>query len=404
MTAFIGVGSGLGFILFLAICYCLHLIFQKTKDRKRKKEFFKHNGGLLLQQQSSGGVFGKMNIFTGNELEKATDHFNENRILGQGGHGTVYKGILSDGRNVAVKKAKLLDQNQLHQFINEMVILSQINHKHIVKLFGCCLETEVPLLVYEFVPNGTLFNLIHDSNIEFPITWKIRLKIASDTAGAIAYLHSASSIPVYHRDIKSTNILLDEKYVVKVSDFGGSRLVPVDDTHITTGVTGTFGYLDPEFFQSGQFTEKSDVYSFGVVLVELLTGEKPISFNRAHDERSLASHFILSMEANNIEKVLDGEVLQGEKEEVMSVARLAKRCLNLRGRMRPTMRVVASELEKILNAHIGPSALEEEEEDIVDERGHEPNFMMLSSYDYNWTFSTTGSSTAIEHPLTKDRP
>uniref|UniRef100_A0A6N2KHR1 Protein kinase domain-containing protein n=1 Tax=Salix viminalis TaxID=40686 RepID=A0A6N2KHR1_SALVM len=198
-------------------------------------------------------------MFPSKELDKATDHYNANRTLGQGGQGTVYKGMLADGKIVAVKKSK-------------------INHRNVVKLLGCCLETELPLLVYEFIPNGTLFQFLHVPNEEFPLTWEIRLRIAAEVAGALFYLHSAASIAIFHRDIKSTNILLDEKYRAKVADFGTSRSVSVDQTHVTTMVQGTFGYLDPEYFQSSQFTDKSDVYSFGVVLVELLTGQKPISF------------------------------------------------------------------------------------------------------------------------------
>nr|DAD29465.1 TPA_asm: hypothetical protein HUJ06_030933 [Nelumbo nucifera] len=232
------------------------------------------------------------------ELGKATDQYNENRVLGQGGQGTVYKGMLSDGRIVVIKKSKILDESKLEQFINEIVILSQINHRNVVKLLGCCLETEIPLLVYEFISGETLFYNIHHKNEDFSLSWDNRLRIATEVAGPVAYLHSAASIPIYHRDIKSSNIFLDDKYRAKVADFGTSRSIAIDKTHLTTIVQGTFGYLDPEYFQSSQFTEKSDVYSFGVVLVELLTGEKPISYTRPTEGRNLVTYFISSMDEN----------------------------------------------------------------------------------------------------------
>nr|GMD06231.1 wall-associated receptor kinase-like 1 [Ipomoea batatas] len=259
--------------------------------------------------------------------------------------------------------SQVVDENQLEPFINEVVILSQINHRNVIKLLGCCLETEVPILVYEFIPNGTLLSLIHNNfgNELIPLSWDIRLRIASEVASALAYLHSASSIPIYHRDIKSSNILLDEKFQAKVSDFGTSRSISIDQTHLTTIVKGTFGYLDPEYFQSSQFTDKSDVYSFGAVLAELLTGQKPITFEVDDDEdRSLVTRFLLCMEENSLWEILDVEVSdQGKKEDVMAVAWLAQRCLNYNGKKRPTMKEVVAELDAIRasNPHLA-SAIE----------------------------------------------
>ncbi|KAL8537675.1 hypothetical protein ACS0TY_012709 [Phlomoides rotata] len=158
-----GLGSGLGFLLFLAMCFWLNKTFHKRKKQMRKQKLFKRNGGLLLQQQRNDGALGyKTKLYSAEELETATDHFNESRILGEGGQGTVYKGMLSDGSMAAINKSKVVGDSLFEQFINEVVILSQINHRNVVKLLGCCLETDVPLLVYELLPNGTLFDLIHD--------------------------------------------------------------------------------------------------------------------------------------------------------------------------------------------------------------------------------------------------
>ncbi|KAL5578612.1 hypothetical protein UlMin_011054 [Ulmus minor] len=349
----IGVGSGLGALVLAVIAWRLFKFVKKRKAIKRREKFFKQNGGLLLQQEISSGKTNvdKTKVFSSKELEKATENFNIDRVLGQGGQGTVYKGMLTDGKIVAVKKSKITDQTKVAEFINEVVILSQINHRNVVKLLGCCLETEVPLLVYEFIPNGTLSQYIHEQNEEFPFTWEIRLRVAKEVAAALSYLHSSASFPIFHRDIKSSNILLDEKYRAKVADFGTSRTISLDQTHLTTLVYGTFGYLDPEYFQSSQFTEKSDVYSFGVVLVELLTGQKAVSITRSAEEgRSLATYFIISMEEDRLFEILvDAQVMKGPKEEIVEVANLAKRCLDLNGRKRPTMKEVAMELEGIHN-------------------------------------------------------
>ncbi|KAL7263030.1 hypothetical protein ACSBR1_001242 [Camellia fascicularis] len=344
--------SGIGVLLLIIASWWLYKVQEKRNNKKRKEKFFKRNGGLLLKEKLSSsscdGSVEKTKLFSSKELEKATDHYNEDRILGQGGQGLIYKGMLSDGSIVAIKKSKIVDEGNVEQFINKVVILSQINHRNVVKLLGCCLETEVPLVVYELISNGTLFEHIHHANEDFPLPWEMRLRIATEIAGALFYLHSAASVPIYHRDIKSTNILLDDKYRAKVSNFGSSRSVAIDQTHFTTQVQGTFGYLDPEYFQSSQFTEKSDVYSFRVVIVELLTQQKAISSDRSQESRSLATFFIQSMEDNHLFEILDQKIIQEVwREEIVAVAHLAKRCLNLNGKKRPTMKDVAVELEGI---------------------------------------------------------
>jgi serine/threonine protein kinase len=321
---------------------------KKRIIKKRRKRFFKRNGGLLLQKRMSSGEVNvdRTALFTLTDLKKATENFNKNRVLGKGGQGTVYKGMLVDGKIVAVKKFKV--EGKVEEFINEFVILSQINNRNVVKLLGCCLETEIPLLVYEFIPNGNLFEYLHDQNEDIPMTWDIRLRIATEIAGALFYLHSTACQPIYHRDIKSTNIMLDEKYRAKLADFGASRIISIEATHLTTMVQGTFGYLDPEYFHTSQFTEKSDVYSFGVVLAELLTGKKPISSIGSGEYQNLGSYFVQCIEENILFGIVDERVTkEGEKEHVIAVANLAYRCLELNGRKRPTMKEVMLQLEAI---------------------------------------------------------
>nr|ABE65629.1 wall-associated kinase [Arabidopsis thaliana] len=350
----LGLGAGFFVLIVGGGIWWWRKLLRKRRMTNRKRKFFKRNGGLLLQQQlnTTQGRVEKTKLFSSRELEKATDNFNDNRVIGQGGQGTVYKGMLVDGRSVAVKKSNVVDEDKLQEFINEVIILSQINHRHVVKLLGCCLETEVPILVYEFIPNGNLFQHLHEEFDDYTALWGVRMRIAVDISGAFSYLHTAACSPIYHRDIKSTNILLDEKYRAKVSDFGTSRSVSIDHTHWTTVISGTVGYVDPEYYGSSHFTEKSDVYSFGVVLVELITGEKPvITLSETQEITGLADYFRLAMRENRLFEIIDARIRNDCKlEQVIAVANLALRCLKKTGKTRPDMREVSTALERICSA------------------------------------------------------
>ncbi|XP_038698453.1 putative wall-associated receptor kinase-like 16 [Tripterygium wilfordii] len=345
----IAVGISVGVTALLICITWLYWGIQRWKFIKLREKFFKQNGGLMLQQQISGlegSATDFAKIFTAEELEKATNNYDEKRIVGRGGYGTVYKGILTDGRLVAIKKSKFMDENQIEPFINEVIVLSQINHRNVVKLLGCCLETQVPLLVYEYIANDTLSGHLNSKTKTSRLPWEIRLRIAAETAGVLSYLHYAASVPIIHRDVKSTNILLDDTYTAKVSDFGASRLVPLDQTELSTMVQGTFGYLDPEYLHTSQLTEKSDVYSFGVVLVELLTGQEALSFQRPEEQRNLAMYFISALKGDRLLEVMEDCVVnECDTQKLKEVAELARRCLKVKGEERPTMKEVAMELE-----------------------------------------------------------
>ncbi|KAG5239271.1 wall-associated receptor kinase [Salix suchowensis] len=310
-------------VSLVIICLLLCIIFRK----KRKDKNFRENGGTVLKHQ-------RVRIFSEAELTKATRNYDDDKKIGEGGFGSVYKGVLADGTVVAVKKSKGVDKSQMNEdFQHEICVVSQVNHKNVVKLLGLCLETKVPLLVYEFISNGTL-NL---------------LRIASEAALALDYLHSLADPPVIHGDVKTVNILLDDNYTAKVADFGASVLISPGQTNILVSkIQGTFGYLDPEYLLTGNLTEKSDVYSFGVVLVELLTGENPNSNAKSGKKRSVIQYFNSALENNDLPGILCFEAADGaEMDEIEAVAELARRCLNSIGVNRPSMKEVSEELAKL---------------------------------------------------------
>ncbi|KAH0632776.1 hypothetical protein KY284_035562 [Solanum tuberosum] len=343
----VSLGLGFGFLSLIIGSSWVYLIFKKRKLIRLREKFFQQNGGVLMKQQISpneGGVE-SAKIFTAQELEKATNKYADDRILGRGGYGTVYKGFLPDKRVVAIKKSRMMDGSQIEQFINEVIILTQVNHRHVVKLIGCCLEAEVPLLVYEYVSHGTLFQHIYkkDGVLSNWLSWENRLRIGAEAAGALAYLHSAASKPIIHRDVKSANILLDEYYTAKISDFGASRLVPLDQTQVTTLVQERRLQL---WSCPGRTSNREKT---------TLHGKK----------RNLATLFLIAMKENRLFKILEPRLLrEGSLEQLQVAAELVKRCLQLNGEDRPTMKEVAIELERLRKFNKNPWTHDQQGHDV----------------------------------------
>jgi serine/threonine protein kinase len=347
------IGSSIGGVALIAITLVLFLVYC-LKNRKLPgiADYFRRNERKGMEGYVPGHEIGKLPIFSYEELRHATNGFHEENELGVGGFGSVYLGKLQDGRTVAIKRLYQDNVRRVEQFLNEVDIFSSLNHPQLVRLFGCTnADSPELLLVYEFVPNGTLADHLHgDRKCPEGLPWNIRFNIAIQTAQALAFLHGVDP-PIFHRDVKSSNILLDENFNVKVADFGLCRLVPVDASHVTTIPQGTPGYIDPEYYQCYQLTGKSDVYSFGVVLVEIISAKIAMDINRNRREINLANLAITKIQEGALHQLvdpqLDIEVNHEVKVMVTAVAELAFRCLASERDDRPDMKEVVAELEVI---------------------------------------------------------
>ncbi|CAM6108293.1 unnamed protein product [Calypogeia fissa] len=303
----------------------------------------------LLERESAS-------VMSLRELKKATSNFAESSQIGEGAFGIVYTGKLIDGTTVAIKRSKCGgSERDKDKFLNEVRIVSQINHRHLVKFLGCCMESGVALLVSEFVANGTLLEHLQGKLGPKRLSWDQRLNIAVQTSDALNYLHSAASFPIYHRDVKSANILLDCDFNVKVADFGISKLVPLESTHVSTqAIHGTMGYIDPEYYTSYQLNDRSDVYSFGVVLLELICAKPAIDFLRGGDNTGLVSFAMAHMDSGDLHPFIDVALVEtyndltgrGRK-SILDVGKLAMKCLQTRSQDRPSMHNVWKELRTL---------------------------------------------------------
>ncbi|KAM0863464.1 hypothetical protein ACQ4PT_044576 [Festuca glaucescens] len=287
--------------------------------------------------------------FTYEDLAVATNQFSDANLLGQGGFGFVHKGVLPDGTEVAVKQLRDGSGQGEREFQAEVEIISRVHHKHLVTLVGYCISEEKRLLVYEFVPNNTLEFHLHGRRGP-TMDWPARLRIALGSAKGLAYLHEDCHPKIIHRDIKAANILMDHRFEAKVADFGLAKLTPDNDTHVSTRVMGTFGYLAPEYASSGKLTEKSDVFSFGVMLLELITGRRPVSSKQAHMDDSLVDWarplMTRALEDGNHDALVDPQLgTEFNDNEMARMIACAAACVRHSGRRRPRMSQVVRALE-----------------------------------------------------------
>ncbi|XP_016648407.1 PREDICTED: probable leucine-rich repeat receptor-like serine/threonine-protein kinase At3g14840 isoform X1 [Prunus mume] len=307
--------------------------------------------GLLGQQNTLEDDLKGVDLQTGKfsfrQLKDATNNFDKANKIGEGGFGPVYKGLLSDGTAIAVKQLSSKSKQGNREFVNEIGTIFALQHPHLVKLHGCCIEGNQLLLVYEYMENNSLARALFGSEeSQLKLGWPTRHKICVGIATGLAYLHEESRLKVVHRDIKATNVLLDKNLTPKISDFGLAKLDEEDNSHISTRIAGTYGYMAPEYAMRGYLTDKADVYSFGILVLEIVSGRNNTTYRAKEKSFYLLDWAHLLKEQGNLMDLVDPRLSSDfNKEEVMLTINVALLCCNVTSTVRPTMSSVVSMLE-----------------------------------------------------------
>ncbi|XP_042513920.1 probable leucine-rich repeat receptor-like serine/threonine-protein kinase At3g14840 [Macadamia integrifolia] len=304
-------------------------------------------GRKAMMDQELRGLDLQTGSFTLRQIKAATNNFDPANKIGEGGFGSVYKGLLSDGTIIAVKQLSSKSKQGNREFVNEIGMISALQHPHLVRLYGCCIEGNQLLLVYEYMENNCLGRALFGSEeCQLQLDWPTRHKICIGIARGLAYLHEESRLKIVHRDIKATNVLLDKNLDPKISDFGLAKLDEEDNTHISTRIAGTLGYMAPEYAMRGYLTDKADVYSFGVVALEIVSGKSNTSFRPKEECVYLLDWALVLKERGNLLELVDPKLgLDINMEEVLGMINVALLCTNASPTLRPTMSVVVSMLE-----------------------------------------------------------